>query len=200
MSGRQNGRAATPQVTPESRAVGRRFKTWMLVPTLVALMIGMFALITIGPWLEPRGERGTGPSDFAGISITRTPPGSAGCRAVSGDLCYVVEVASAFPDLPFADLFFAVSNASSFAFPEQNSVPLGPGAGVSVLSSASVIGAWNLSSNMWSGVPPGFLPTSTAVPLVLDTGLTSNATFASSWFLVEHHDPYGGSVGFSLAH
>lgn len=143
----------------------------------------------------------TCPSDFAPSGIRDAAPGSPGCSAVAGRVCYLAEVDSSIPNLPVSDLRFAVTDKGPYSTLPPNTAILGPGASVSVLNSTSgVIGVWNLSAGAWSQGPSGDLPTTTPVVVVLDTGLRSNATLAGDYFWVEHYNPYPGSVGFPLGY
>lgn len=168
---------------------------WVGVSVVAAVVAVAAALALFGPWASTGGGS---PSMFAPVSITHATPGSLGCRNVSGEICYLAEVASAFSNLAASNLFFAVSDAPGASFPESNTVTLGTSAAVSILYSASVDGIWNFTIGGWSSVPTGMLPTTGPIEAVLDTGLPSNATFLGSTFYIEHSSPYGGSVGFPL--
>jgi hypothetical protein len=191
-TGGMNG-GAHPLIPPaRSRGLG-------LLPVLVivvAVAVVAVAITVYGPWAN---QPPTGPNAFAPDSgPVRVLPGSMGCRPMPGDLCYSVSIITLFHTLAVSNLFFALVNASNYSFPESSNVPLGPGASVSVLSSSSVLGMWNFSAGTWNNVSNAVLPFNVGVPIVLDTGLASNATLTGTCFFVQHSSPYGGSVGFFL--
>lgn len=143
-----------------------------------------------------------GPSNFWPVGIERAGAGSTGCLFRAGEACYAVTFGSAFQGLTLDDLHFVVANGSlgsTTSGPIAPPLPLGAGARVTVLSSASSIaGVWNVSGNRWISGADWPIPTTQLVTVVLDTGLDSNATLADAEFAIVHTSPYEGSVGFPL--
>jgi len=180
----------------DPRLPKRRLRVALIAVLAAAVVLaGAILAVAFHPWTA---NGGTGPSAFAPVSITRTTPGSPGCRAVAGDICYLSEVSSAFSNLAASNLFFAVSNVFPTSYPQQSSISLEVGASVSLLNGSSVAGVWNYTIGAWSQAPTGVLPTTAPIQVVLDTGLASDSTFVGAYFYIEHSSPYGGSVGFPL--
>ena len=174
---------------------GRRTRLLVVVAVVTIFLTATVLLVLFEvPWV------GTGPNGFAPDGgPSRVPAGSVGCRDLTANVRYSVSFITLYTGIPFSNLFFAVSNGSSVGTSVSSNVPLGPGANVSVLNSTmSVLGVWNFSSGHWSSPPSGDLPYNIPVSIVLDTGLDSNATFAGSYFYVEHSVPSQGSVGFPI--
>ncbi len=161
---------------------------------LAVVIVAVGLLFAVHPW----DTGGSVPSDFGAAAYQRTSPGSIGCRSTPAEICYAVAVDSSFSNLPASNLVFAVSNHFPTSYPIPSTVPLGPGASVSLLSSTQVVGVWNCTFGTWTQVPQNFLPTTSAFVIVLDTGLGSNTTLNGSYFYVEHSLPYGGATGIPL--
>ena len=171
-----------------------KFPGWIIA--VVVLLVPIFSGTLA--WIAVTQTPHTGPSDFAGDSAGPGAPGSPGCRNVTGEFCLRAEISSSFPNLPASNLFFAVSNETWASYPEPNNYSLGPNATVSLLNSTGVVGVWNLSRSVWMSSPPGSLPISTPIQVVLDTGLRTDPGYHGAYFYVEHSQPYGGAVGFAL--
>jgi hypothetical protein len=75
---------------------------------------------------------------------------------------------------------------------------LGSGAGVSVVNSSSISGVWSFSSGTWARGSGWTLPLNVNVPMVLDTGLTSNATLHATELYVLTSGSIQGFVGFPI--
>jgi hypothetical protein len=176
------------------RPVVRNQRAWMLTigATILSILLVALAIFFLAP--VPHAE----PSAFAPIEISLVDGGSAGCRATPGNICYLAEVQSSLTGVPVSNLFFAVNGSGAITYPMTRSVPLGSGATVSILNGSTIAGAWNYTTGSWSTAPAGYLSTVAPIVVVLDTGLTSNSTFAGSSFYIEHSMPYGGLVGFPL--
>lgn len=178
----------------QPRATNRNQK-WLVVGVgviITLLLIGGLAYEVI------ISRQPTGPSAFAPAGWTGVNPGSVGCKSVAGEVCYSFSIETSFQNLPISNLFFAVSNASQFSYPESNTVSLGQGACVTALNGTAADGVWNMSTGRWSVLPSGMVPIDMTFRFVLDTGLTTNSSLAGTSFWIEHSQPYGGSVGYSL--
>lgn len=162
------------------------------VAILLAAVVLLFAY---HPW----NTGGSAPSAFGPATIQRTSPGSIGCRSTPAEVCYISTFDSSISNLPASNLFFAVSNHYPVSYPVSSSVPLGIGASVALLNSTHVAGVWNFTLGSWTLMPQGNLPTTSAIAVVLDTGLSSNSTLIGSYFYVEHSMPYGGAIGSPLS-
>ena len=163
----------------------------------IVAVIAISTVVAVLVW-QSLESTGPGPSAFGPGAISSASPGSVGCRAIAGDLCFAVTVQTSLSGVPASNLFFAVSNQSPISYPVENSIPLGPGASVSLLNGSVIAGVWNFTLGTWSTVPVGLLPTTIPFEVVLDTGLTSSSTLTGSYFYVQHSDPYGGATGVPL--
>ena len=167
----------------------------------VAMTVGaiLIAIVIVTALLAAlRDNQEAGPSSFGPGFVTHAQPGADGCRNITGEVCYLVGVASAFPNLTVSNLFFAVSADWPASYPEPNNVPLGPEASASIVTSSGLNGVWSFTANQWTIAPSGDVPTTEQLQVGLDTGLQSADSLNGSYFSVEHSMPYGGSVGFPL--
>ena len=154
----------------------------------VALAAVLAVLLGLGGWvfweleLDPYLQNGFLPG-AAGFGFSgpaeKVTPGSVGCRAIVGDVCYSTSFVTAYTGRDFSSLRFLVSNYSA---PDGPPLPLGPGAMLSIVSpESSPVAVWNVSSGTWVAGGSEGIPQNTNVPLVLDTGLRSNSTLSDAW-------------------
>jgi len=143
----------------------------------------------------------TCPSGFAPAGIERQSPGSTGCRLEPTEVCDKALFESRLDGLTLAHIRFEVTNwsSSTVSGPSAPPIPLGPTADVSVLdSTGGIAGVWNVSDSLWVSGSGWAVPTDQDVPVVLDTGLTSNATLTNAEFSIILTDPFQGGLGFGL--
>jgi hypothetical protein len=174
----------------------------MIVVFVVAALAVASTAIVLGPGLAAwMACPHTCPSGFAPVGIERQPPGSTGCRPEQSEVCDQAQFESRLDGLTLAHLRFEVTNwsSSSVSGPAAPLIPLGAMAAVSVLdSTGEVVGVWNVSDSAWVSGSGWAVPTDQYVPVVLDTGLVSNATLANAEFSIILTDPYQGALGFGL--
>lgn len=127
-----------------------------------------------------------GPSDFAPVGIERATPGSIGCAAPVGAVCYRADYAPSIPGLTLSGLRFNVANPSNQTInPNAPTIPLGPTATVSALGSdGQVVGVWSMQSMMWQNGAGAPVPPSSDTAVILDTGLLSNATLSGAYLYI----------------
>lgn len=146
------------------------------------------------------GNLGLGPSNFSPSGqAERASPGTLGCRALAANVCYVAGFTSALQGLHYSALFFGLTpTANASHYPAGRETPLPSGATVSVLDGTAVLGVWSYDSGTWLSTPTGLVPQGTNVPVVLDSGYTTNTSLVNSTLWVEVPSPYSGMVGFPL--
>jgi hypothetical protein len=188
-----NGKSGASPSEPTPRT---RKWTWIALA-----VVGVVAILIAGGLAYDYASSNVpgGPSSFAPGAFAMVKPGSVGCRSLTSEACYSFSVESSFVNLPISDLWFAVANNSASAYPVASTTPLGAGAQVTMLNATGSDGVWNMSTGKWSVTPVGMVSTTVPFSVVLDTGFQTNSTLVNAWFWVEHSQPYGGGVGFSLA-
>jgi len=173
----------------------RKGRTFWLVGGVGAAIV---AIAVVAFLILPMLQSGAiGPSNFApAYGPVKVAPGSVGCPAVSGLVCYLTAVATRLHGLTLSNLEFRVMNLSR----GNGTVgALGPNATVSVPGpSGTVVGLWWFSNQTWSSGSSWQVEFNTNVSFVLNTGLLSYSSLSGAWFAVELTSPFGGEVNFPL--
>jgi hypothetical protein len=147
------------------------------VSVIVGLGVWVFWELEVGPYLQNGFPPGAAGFAFGGPPM-RAPPGSQGCRAITGNVCYSDSFVTLYHGESFSDLQL---NVGTGANPRGAPVPLGPGAVILAFSpSDGLLAVWNVSGQAWIVGSNAGIPQNVQVPVVLDTGLTSNSTLANA--------------------
>jgi hypothetical protein len=180
--------------------VARRRGRAILVAAVVAVTVAVVVALGIVFALTLAQNAGSRPSGFSVAgAAARIAPGSLGCRSIPGNVCYSTGLIVGKSGVTLSDVVFDVANQTDPENPQAPRIPLGPGAEVTMFgNSSSVVGTYNMSSASWTSGGEWQFPVDQAVGLILDTGLTSNATLSNAMFWATVASPYLGSVGEGL--
>ncbi len=176
---------------------GRRTRRIVIVAIVAAVVISSVGLTLNYVLTFPL----TGPAEFSIGNQTRVQPGSVGCGASPGEVCYSIMMETNLENLRLSNLRFGVANPTNqgSVSPNNPKVPLGASAGVSVLTSGNTtVGRWNWSTEVWTDGFGWTLPVGTDATLILDSGLTDYAPLNGTIFWVSLSSPGTGSVGTYL--
>jgi hypothetical protein len=170
------------------------------VAAVVAVTVAVVVALGIVFALTLAQNAGSRPSGFSVAgAAARIAPGSLGCRSIPGNVCYSTGLIVGKSGVTLSDVVFDVANQTDPENPQAPRIPLGPGAEVTMFgNSSSVVGTYNMSSASWTRGGEWQFPVDQAVGLILDTGLTSNATLSNAMFWATVASPYLGSVGEGL--
>jgi hypothetical protein len=169
---------------PTGALSGRRYQRARSLIVVVVVLV-VTSLVVTSVILLKGGGSPAGPSSFApGSEISRASPGSTGCRQIPMNVCYSWSLTSQYGGKTYSDLTFNVQSLST-SYSQAPSVPLGPGANVSILNSTGgLVAVWNISSDTWVSGATLPLPVSSLVALVLDTGLNSTQPLSNTeWWV-----------------
>jgi hypothetical protein len=150
---------------------------------IIALAVVVILVVGILTYLRASTEPGV--NEFApGSIVKRVAPGTVGCRLLAGNLCFSFSFITQFQGKTLSDIQFNVDNESD-GNPHGPALTLGLGANVSVISGNSTVTAlWNVTTQTWERGSTIGVPYNTVVPVVLDTGLSSNTTIANGMFWI----------------
>jgi hypothetical protein len=176
--------------------------------TTVVVVIVVVAAVLVGSWAylaRPKPSVTPGPTTLLPEGAGQATPGSPGCRSIPGNVCVHEQFAPLVRGINDSSLSFAVANPEVPAYPVRSDVELGPGASIALFTGApsapgvwNATGVWNYTLGAWSLAPTGNLSSTSQFTVVLDTGLTSDATLQNATFWVELGPPNQTLDGLEL--
>lgn len=189
--------SSPPIVGPLRDSAGR---TRRIERTIVAAVVAVVVVIGAFEFIRVLEIPRTGPAELFVTNATRVEPGSIGCGATPGELCFSLTAGISVTNLRLSDVEFELTNETgqSSIGPNAPPEPVGASAGVSVLGSPTlVVGHWNWSARVWTDGSGWNIPTTVELVLIVDSGLLYTTSLGGTLFSLSI-TPTGGSAGTFL--
>lgn len=182
-----------------AQPLGRRRRQHILIAAIVAGALAA-AVISVELFYELPPPVGPPPIAIEVRQVFQVAPGSVGCRATYGELCYQVVAIAQVSGVELNDVYFTLQNASNASTgPESSPVHAGSGAGITVVdSSGAIVGYWNWSLTEWTNGANWTLPFNTNVSLVFDSGLLNASSLPALRLWVVTTSPFSSAIGNPL--